>query len=51
MEMVWNRDGHAGFRFFEEIDVSHLIDDSRSPYPKRQIRMRTNVLLYTSRCV
>ncbi len=43
MEMVWNRDGHAGFRFFEEIDVSHLIDDSRSPYPKRQIRMRTNV--------
>lgn len=40
MEMVWNRDDHAGFRFFAEIDVNSLIDDSRSPYPKRQIRMR-----------
>lgn len=39
MQMMWNRDDHAGFRFDVEIDVRALIDD-RGKYPKRQIRAR-----------
>jgi hypothetical protein len=39
MEMMWNRDDHAGFRFFEDVDVNRLIEDNRGQYPKRQIRM------------
>jgi len=40
MDMVWCRDDHAGFRFHEEVDVNHLIEDRREQYPKRQIRVR-----------
>lgn len=40
MELMWERDDHAGFRFFEEVDVNRLIDDNRGQYPKRQIRMK-----------
>ncbi|HWU04544.1 MAG TPA: PilZ domain-containing protein [Novosphingobium sp.] len=41
MELMWYRDDHAGFRFFDEVDVHRLIEDRRGQYPKRQIRLRT----------
>jgi hypothetical protein len=33
MEMMWLKDDHAGFRFFDEIDVQHLIEDRREQFP------------------
>ncbi len=40
VEPVWQREGHAGFRFAEgPIDVHALMDES-SPFPKRSIRLR-----------
>lgn len=42
MEMMWNRDDHAGFRFFETINVQRLLDDKCGLYPKRQIRLKTD---------
>ena len=40
VEPVWQRDGHAGFRFAEgPIDVHALMDES-TPFPKRSIRLR-----------
>lgn len=42
IELVWQRDGHAGFRFIEgPIDVRGLIDESLD-FPKRDIRLRVN---------
>lgn len=39
-EPVWERDGHAGFRFCAgEIDVHSLLEET-SPYPRRLIRLR-----------
>ncbi|WP_343612795.1 PilZ domain-containing protein [Novosphingobium sp.] len=40
MELMWFKDDHAGFRFFNEIDVQSLIEDRRETYPRRQIRLR-----------
>jgi len=40
MELMWLKDDHAGFRFFEEINVQHLIEDRREQFPRRQIRVR-----------
>jgi hypothetical protein len=40
MEMMWLKDDHAGFRFFDEIDVQALIEDRREQFPRRQIRLR-----------
>lgn len=42
MEMMWNRDDHAGFRFFETINIQRLLDDKCGLYPKRQIRLKTD---------
>jgi hypothetical protein len=42
MELMWFRDDHAGFRFFEEVDVQRLIEDKRDHYPRRPIRVRTD---------
>jgi hypothetical protein len=39
-DVVWYRDDHAGLRFKREIDVRRLLDDNRSQYPKRQIRLK-----------
>ncbi len=39
IETVWERDGHAGFRFSAPIDVHAFIEEV-SPYPRRQIRLR-----------
>lgn len=40
VEPVWQRDGHAGFRFADgPIDVHALMDES-TPFPKRSIRLR-----------
>ena len=40
MELMWLKDDHAGFRFFDEIDVQSLIEDRREQFPRRQIRVR-----------
>lgn len=42
MELMWNRDDHAGFRFFDMINVQRLLDDKCGLYPKRQIRLKTD---------
>lgn len=42
MEKMWERDDHAGFRFFEAIDVQRLLDDKSGLYAKRQIRLKTD---------
>ncbi len=40
VELVWERDDHAGFRFAAgEIDVHSLMEE-RSAYPKRQLRLQ-----------
>jgi hypothetical protein len=40
IELVWQRDGHAGFRFLGgPVDVHGLIDESAN-LPKRDIRLR-----------
>ncbi len=42
IELVWQRDGHAGFRFIGgPIAVHGLIDES-SNFPKRDIRLRVS---------
>ena len=40
MDLMWCREGHAGFHFHQPIDVSQLVDDNRARFPKRQIRLR-----------
>lgn len=43
IELVWQRDGHAGFRFLDgPIDV-HALTDESSVFPKRNIRLRVSV--------
>ncbi|WP_260925697.1 PilZ domain-containing protein [Novosphingobium sp. 9] len=39
LDMVWARDGEAGFRFLDPIDVQRFIGEG-GPYPKRPIRLR-----------
>lgn len=39
IENVWESEGHAGFRFIDEIDVHRFIAEA-SPYPRRQLRLR-----------
>lgn len=39
IERVWERDGHAGFRFSAPIEVAGFIAEV-SPYPRRQPRLR-----------
>lgn len=41
-EKMWERDGEAGFKFTRPIDVGKFIAEN-GPYPKRQIRLRTEV--------
>ncbi|KQM21915.1 PilZ domain-containing protein [Novosphingobium sp. Leaf2] len=38
MEMVWENEGEAGFRFDQPIEVLRFVAES-GPYPKRQIRL------------
>ncbi|MDE1917396.1 MAG: PilZ domain-containing protein [Sphingomonadales bacterium] len=40
MELMWLKDDHAGFRFFDEVDIQSLIEDRREQFPRRQIRLR-----------
>ena len=39
VERVWERDGHAGFRFAAPIAVCAFIAEA-SPFPRRQMRLR-----------
>lgn len=40
VEPVWERDGHAGFRFAAGEHAIHALLDERGDYPKRQIRLK-----------
>ena len=42
IERVWERDGHAGFRFAAPIDVEAFIAEV-SPFPRRQPRLRITI--------
>lgn len=42
VEKVWERDGHAGFRFAAPIDVHAFIAEV-SPFPRRQVRLRMRI--------
>lgn len=41
--LVWAAEDHAGLRFANPTDVQRLIDDSKAPFPKRQLRLRISV--------
>lgn len=42
LELVWERDGHAGFRFCDgPIDLTALVDEA-GHFPKRQLRLALN---------
>jgi hypothetical protein len=38
IELVWERDGHAGFRFEDRVELAQLIGDP-GPFPKRPVRL------------
>lgn len=42
VERVWERDGHAGFRFAAPIDVQAFIAEV-SPHPRRPVRLRMGI--------
>lgn len=42
MDKMWAANSEAGFRFVEDIDVAKFLTED-SPYPKRQIRLRTRL--------
>jgi PilZ domain len=39
-QLVWQSDDYAGLRFFEEIAVERLLDESSGTFPRRQVRLR-----------
>lgn len=40
VEPVWEKDGHAGFRFVEDhADISELVRET-APYPRRSLRLK-----------
>jgi len=39
-DTVWEREGHAGVRFHQRIDIRELLDD-RTDRPRRQLRLQT----------
>jgi len=39
VELVWRTRDHAGFRFFEEVDVQRFVEDKHAAFPRRRIRM------------
>ncbi|GGC27818.1 hypothetical protein GCM10011371_14220 [Novosphingobium marinum] len=39
VEPIWEREGQAGLRFADPIDVHRFIEEA-SPYPKRAVRLR-----------
>lgn len=43
VEPVWERDGHAGFRFVAGTAPIHALLDEPSEFPKRQIRLRIDL--------
>ncbi|MDE2405101.1 MAG: PilZ domain-containing protein [Sphingomonadales bacterium] len=40
LDPVWERGGHAGFRFVTPIDVRTMIEDFDGPYPRRPLRLQ-----------
>jgi len=48
IELVWERDGHAGFRFADRVEPAQLIGDP-GPFPKRPVRLAVQLpVLITS---
>lgn len=43
VEQVWARDGFAGFRFPDPVELERLIEVHRGPYPTRRLRLRTRI--------
>jgi hypothetical protein len=43
MELVWQSQGHAGFRFRDTVDVRKLIDESGGQRPRRPMRLNIGV--------
>ncbi|HMO68467.1 MAG TPA: PilZ domain-containing protein [Novosphingobium sp.] len=43
VEQVWARDGFAGFRFPDPVELERLIEVERGPYPSRKLRLRTRI--------
>jgi PilZ domain len=43
VEQVWQADGHAGFRFPEEVDLARLVESERGQFPSRRLRLRVDV--------
>ncbi|MFA7588424.1 MAG: PilZ domain-containing protein, partial [Novosphingobium sp.] len=43
VEPVWARDGHAGFRFTDDVDLPRLLDAERGPFRSRKLRLRTAI--------
>lgn len=43
VEQVWARDGFAGFRFPDPVELERLIEVHRGPYPNRKLRLRTRI--------
>jgi len=41
VDLIWEENGEAGFRFPRGIDVAHFIAES-GPFPKRPVRIRVN---------
>lgn len=41
VDLVWQENGEAGFRFPRGIDVAHFIAEA-GPFPKRPVRIRVN---------
>ena len=42
IDLVWQRDGHAGFRFRDGPVAVHGLIDEPSSFPRRDIRLRVN---------
>ncbi len=49
IEKVWEREGAAGFRFTEEIDIAHFMSE-QGKHPKRPVRLRIQIPILAGYC-
>ena len=40
---VWQADGHAGFRFIEDVEMARLVETRRGQFPSRRLRLRVDL--------
>lgn len=43
VEPVWQADGHAGFRFPDEVDMARLVETERGQFPSRRLRLNVDL--------